>query len=132
VDDLKTIELLKRQARERISLAQEELEALEVVERLIRQRGVQPLAEQIAPKAYKGMLQEDAIKEYLDRDAGHFKTAAEVTDALRRGGFPFTSKDPRSSVYQTLKQNRKGAFATQKEGQEVSFGLAKWEGASAA
>ena len=131
MDELKTIELLRRQARERISLAQEELGALEVVERLIRQRAAQPAVNQIAPKAYKGMMQEQAIQEFLDRDVNYYRTAAEVTEALQRGGFPFSGKNPRDSVYQTLKQNRKGAFASKRDGQQIKFGLTKWEGASA-
>jgi hypothetical protein len=139
VDELKTIELLKRQARERIALkerelsaVQQELTALEVVERLMKQQGVDPSVDHIAPKLYKEMTQEDALQEYLDRSPRQYRTAADATHALRRGGFPFQAKDPRNSVYQTLKQNRKGAFASKKEGTQIVFGLAAWERASAA
>jgi hypothetical protein len=139
VDDLKTIDILKRQARERIAakeqelaVAQQELAALEVVERLMKQRGIEPTADHIAPRLYKEMTQEGALQEYLERTPGQYRTAADATDALTRGGFPFQASDPRNSVYQTLKQNRKRAFASKKEGTQIMFGLAKWEGASAA
>jgi hypothetical protein len=139
VDELKTIDVLKRQARERIALkeqelavAQQEVAALEVVERLMKQRGVEPSVDHIAPKLYREMTQEGALQEYLDRSPGQYRTAADATDALKRGGFPFQAKDPRNSIYQTLKQNRKGAFASRKEGTQIVFGLAAWEGASPA
>lgn len=139
MDELKTIDVLKRQARERIALkeqelavAQQEVAALEVVERLMKQRGVEPSVDHIAPKLYREMTQEGALQEYLDRSPGQYRTAADATDALKRGGFPFQAKDPRNSIYQTLKQNRKGAFASRKEGTQIVFGLAAWEGASPA
>ena len=123
---------LKRQQQEVIKTAQEKLHALELVERMLTDDRVpQVQAEQIPPKLYNQMKQDAAIQDVLER-AGVWMTAAQITDALQRGGFRFTADDPRGSVYAALKQNRKGLYATKKEGQNVVFGLAKWEQAEAA
>src|SRR5271155_4680636 len=107
MDDLTTIDLLRRQARERVAsiagqleVAQQELAAIDVVERLMKQRTVQPVSDQIAPKLYTKMTQDQAIQDFLERSEGQYRTAAEVTEALQRGAFPFTGKDPQGSVYQ--------------------------------
>ena len=132
MDELLRLQSLKKHVKERAARAQEELartqeelQALELVERLLAEQRRPDIAEQVSPKRYKTMSQIEAIDDVL-KQAAQTMTAAAVAGALQRGGFPFTSKDPKNPVYAALKQNRRNTYFNRKDGLNVVFGLKKW------
>ena len=122
MNELETILALKTQTQEEIRRMQEKLKALEVVERMVRDSNSPANVVEIQPKIYKDMKQDAAIQDVL-RKATRALTAAEITDALKRGGFGFRSANPRNSVYVTLKTNRKGYYEAGKRGKKATFKL---------
>ena len=131
MDDFQAISTLKRQVKELINRYQQELHALELVERMLMERRQPGAADQTSKKVYRGMKQNEAIQDVLEK-AGGPMTAAAIADALERGGFPFKSKDPKGPVYAALKQSRQGLYFSKKDGQNVKFGLARWKRAETA
>ena len=137
MDELQKLISLKRRAHERVTqrqeelrAAQEELRAIEITERLMKEQGNFGDELPIQPKLYKSMKQDDSVQDVLEKSHQPM-TARQIATALQRGGFPFSTKNPKDTVYQALKANRKGLFSRKEEGQDLKFGLVKWEQAEA-
>ena len=74
---------------------------------------------------YREMSQEDAMRQAL-RTAGQRMNSSELADELKRGGYPFTSGNPANSIVVAANSNRRGYFATEKEGNRTLIGLKEW------
>jgi hypothetical protein len=132
--DLQTILSMKREVSDRIKKAQEELHALEVVERMMCERAGPNSAKEIQPKQYRTLTQHQAIGDVLEKAGGPL-TAADIAERLQRGGYPFKSKDPKGPIYAALKKdldNPHPRYFFEKKGQIVVFGLVKREQADVA
>jgi len=115
---------LKAQAQIELKQAQEKIKALEFVEKMLRDAEHTSNVVEIQPSIYKKLKQEVAVRDVLTR-AGKALTASEIADALRCGGFQFTSKDLANSLYATMKKNAKGLYFCEKKGNRTVFGLAR-------
>jgi hypothetical protein len=128
MDELLKVEGLMRQVRERLARDQEELHALEIVADLLRKQDDHgDDAAPVQSKNYETMNQDDAMEDVLEK-AHRLMTAKEITQWLQSGRFPLNGNNPRDTVYQALKLNRKGKFSPgKKQGNNVFWGLKKWE-----
>jgi hypothetical protein len=74
---------------------------------------------------YRNMNQEDAMRGALKR-AGKPLNSSDLADALKAGGYLFTSTNPANSIGVAANTNRKGFFSTTKEGNRTLIGLKEW------
>jgi hypothetical protein len=124
MSELAGIMELKAQAYIKQKQLAEEIKALEMVERMLRAKEDSPKVVNIQPSIYRKLKQEAAVRDVLTR-AGKALTTSQIADALKEGGFLFTSKNLANSLYATMKKNSKGLYFCEKIGGSTVFGLAQ-------
>jgi len=113
-------EAAKRALIEVTEEAAKSLEAICRVEYLLEDAN---RAEKAQP--YRGLNQEDAMRLVLSA-AQRPLPAADLAEALKDGGYQFTSANPANSIGVAANANRKGYFTTEKEGHRTLIGLKQW------
>ena len=109
------MDLLKRQ-QEAMKPFQEELRKLDIIEGMVHRNGATPRPRKVPKKAKKrngskanghvepfaGMRQEDAVIKVLAKEPNLI--GAEIAKRMVEGGFPFTTKNPKASIWPLLHQ----------------------------
>ena len=74
---------------------------------------------------YREMSQEDAMRKALI-SASQSLTSRDLAEALKAGGYPFTSNNPANAIIVAANVNRKKYFVIEKEGNRALIGLVEW------
>ena len=99
---------------------EQRLSAIKLVEEMVAEAGQ---SAELNP--YRQLTQEQAMREAL-RKAGQALNSTELAEALRRGGYPFKTKEPANTIVVAANLNRNGYFTTAKENGRTLIGLAEW------
>jgi hypothetical protein len=118
-------------AEKLLNLRREELSSLEdvVTERLNALALVEKMLTEVKQESetapLRDLMQEDAMRAAL-LNADRVMNSSDLADAMKAGGYIFTSNNPANAVVVAANKNSKGYFEIGKEGNRSLIGLVEW------